>query len=314
MSGNGSGKVLLVDDEPLFIDMYLAQLGAQGYVVDAVTDAASARARLAQGGYSVVVLDQKLEGSLKPDSGLELLTEISVLAPAVKVIVATAYASKEAIDRAFAAGAYDYLEKNPKTFETQLRIKVRNAAELYRERTLSLVSSDPAALKRRLHELWEQTRTEVDRQRKGRLLEDLVSLLFRSVPGFQVMTTRYANHLQEIDVVVANESADPVWSKEGSLIVVECKNQKERSDAPDLLVFEGKLRRFRERCTVGFFVAPAGFTRGFAGQRSATSTERLMVVPIDGEALQSLISAEDRNATLKQMFRTAAVTLSPAAT
>jgi len=195
--------------------------------------------------------------------------------------VATAYASKEAIDRAFAAGAYDYLEKNPKTFETQLRIKVRNAAELYRERTLSQVSSDPEALQRRLAELWEQARTEADRQQKGRLLEDLVSLLFRSIPGFHVIKTRHANRLQEIDVVVANESDDQVWSKEGSIVVVECKNQKERSDAPDLLVFEGKMRRFRKRCTVGFFVAPAGFTKGFAGQRSATSTERLLVVPID---------------------------------
>lgn len=310
---NGSGKILIVDDERPFIDTYLALLGEQGYVVDAATDAATARTKLEAGGYSVVVLDQKLEGSVGPDSGLDLLTEISVLAPAVKVIVATAYASREAIDRAFAAGAYDYLEKNPKTFETQLRIKVRNAAELYRERVLAQVSSDPEALHRRLAELWDQARTEVDRQRKGRLLEDLVSLLFRSIPGFQVIRTRHANRLQEIDVVVANESDDQVWSKEGAIVVVECKNQKERSDAPDLLVFEGKMRRFRKRCTLGFFVAPAGFTRGFAGQLSATCTERLLVVPIDGEGLQALIAAEDRNAALKQLFRTAAVALSPAA-
>lgn len=307
---SGSGKVLIIDDERSFIEMYQTLLGEQGYPVEAAMDAATARARLADGGYSVVVLDQKLEGSMGRDSGLDLLAEISVLAPGAKVLLATAYASKEAIERAFALGAYDYLEKNPKTFETQLRIKVRNAVEVFRERSLANIGRDPEGLKRELVELWNQASVEGDRQRKGRLLEDLVELLFRNIPGFQVMRPRYADRVQEIDVVVANESADPVWSKEGSIIVVECKNHKERSDAPDLLVFEGKMRRYRQRCTVGFFVAPAGFTKGFAGQRSATSTERPLVVPIDGEGLQSLIMAADRNAALKALFRNAALSLS----
>ena len=306
------GKVLIVDDERSFIDTYRDLLGEQGYLVDAATDAAAARAKLTEGHYSVVVLDQKLEGSIGPDSGLDLLTEFSVLAPGAKVIVATAYASREAIDRAFAAGAYDYLEKNPKTFETQLRIKVRNAFEMYRERELSQLSRNPADLQRRLTDLWDLTRGEENPQRKGRLLEDLVALLFRSIPGFHVVKERQSNRLQEIDVVVANESNDPLWSKEGSIILVECKNQKDRSGSPELLVFEGKMKRYRARCTVGFFVALAGFTRGFAGQGSATSTERLLVVPIDGEALHALVTSEDRNATLKHMFRVAAGALSPA--
>lgn len=309
---SGSGKILIVDDERPFIETYRSLLGAQGYLVDAAADGAAARAKLAEGGYSVVVLDQKLEGSVGPDSGLDLLTELSILAPGAKVIMATAYASKEAIDRAFAAGAYDYLEKNPKTFETQLRIKVRNAVELYRERTLSQISRDPEDLRRRLGELWEQTRSEAQPQRKGRLLEDLVALLFRNIPGFQVMKTRDSNRVQEIDVVIANESTDPVWIKEGPLFVVECKNQKERSDTPELLIFEGKMRRFRQRCTVGFFVAPSGFTTGFASQRSATSTERLLIVPIDREGLETLIAADDRNAALKHLFRAAAGSLGPA--
>lgn len=305
-----TGKILVVDDDAQFVASYLALLGEQGYPVVAATDAQAARARLTEGGYSVVVLDQKLEGSEGPDSGLDLLREIPVLAPETKIIVATAYASKEAIRRAFDAGAYDYLEKNPKTFDTQLRIKIRNAVELYRERALTRISSDPEELRRRLSELWQRAKAEGDRQLKGRLLEELVALVFRSVPGFEEVRVRQANRVQEIDVVVANQSTDPLWSKEGAIVLVECKNQKERVEAPELLAFEGKMRRFRGRCTLGFFVAPSGFTRGFMGQRTASSAERLLVVPIDEVALDTLVSADDRNAALKKLFVEATGSLS----
>lgn len=307
---NSTGKILIVDDERLFIDTYRALLGEQGYEVEVATDAEAARTQLAGGAFSVVVLDQKLEGSIGPDSGLDLLREISVLAPAARIIVATAYASKEAIKRAFDAGAYDYLEKNPKTFDTLLGIKIRNAIELYRERSLARIGSDPEELRRRLGELWQRVKSEADRQIKGRLLEELVALVFRSVPGFEEVRVRQSNRVQEIDVVVANQSTDPLWSKEGALVLVECKNQKERVEAPELLAFEGKMRRFRNRCTLGFFVAPSGFTKGFMGQRTASSAERLLVVPIDEAALDMLVSADDRNAVLKKLFVEATGSLS----
>ena len=47
----------------------------------------------------------------------------------------TAYAGDRAIERAFAAGAYDYLEKN-RHFEALLKAKVRAALAAPRERRL----------------------------------------------------------------------------------------------------------------------------------------------------------------------------------
>jgi ActR/RegA family two-component response regulator len=303
-----TGKILLIDDDPEFIQAY-RNLLTPDYEVDVATSAHEARAKLLDGGHSVVLLDQKLQGSSGPDSGLDLLAEMTHLAPSANVIVATAYASPAAIRRAFEAGAYEYLEKNPKTFDTLLPIKLRNAVEIYRERMLARLTSDPAASARHLTELWRESEQEVDRNRKGRLLEDMISLLFRSIPGFESQVRRMRDGVKEIDITIVNHSTDPVWSREGTFVLVECKNQREPVPAPQLLILEGKMRRFRGRCQLGFLVAPSGFTGPLRTQQTASSTERLLIVPIGREDLERLISTEDRNAVMKELFVRATATL-----
>jgi len=306
---NSTGKILIVDDEAAFIGVYRDLLAQQGYVVDSVSTADEARARVRSGDYSVILLDQKLQGSGGSDTGLDLLTDLLVIAPDAKIIIATAFASEEAIRRAFAAGAYEYLEKNPRTFATLLPIKVRNAAELRRERAFGRLARDASGSERRLAELWSQAQTEQDANRKGRLLEDLVGLLFRGVPGFEEQQSRVSNGVQEIDLTIVNQSNDPVWSREGSVILVECKNLREPVPERELLVFEGKMRRYRGRCRLGFLVAPSGFTGPLRVQQTATSTEPLLIVTIDRADLEALISAKDRNEALRRLFLRATAAL-----
>ncbi|KYF57024.1 hypothetical protein BE08_06655 [Sorangium cellulosum] len=121
-------------------------LSAEGYTVETATTHAEALRRLDEPGWSVILVDQKLQGPGGPDTGLDLITESRRRAPGAKVLLATAYASKETVERAFREGAYDYLEKTP-VFEALLRVKVRNAMEAVRER--SPCSWRPAASRAR---------------------------------------------------------------------------------------------------------------------------------------------------------------------
>lgn len=301
-----SGKILIVDDDPTFIETYRDLLSQAGYEVEAASSSTEARQRAGSGQFAVVILDQKLEGSHGPDSGLDLLTEMQLLAPRAKIIVATAYVSKIALERAFRAGAYDYLEKDPRVFDVLLSIKVRNALEVHREREFVRLEADPAQSSLRLAELRQELRSETQHQRKGRLLEDLVALLFRGIAGFEPLPPRRSNGVQEIDIVIRNESSDPFWHREGSIILVECKNWTAPVPQKELLIFEGKMKRYRGRCRLGFFVAPSGFTSAFRVQQTNTATEPQLIVPIDGVALDTLITAQDRNKVLKDLVQGAA--------
>lgn len=71
--------------------------------------------------------------------------------------------------------------------------------------------------------LFAQMGSETNAQRKGRLLEDLMELLLKSIPGFIVKSRRRGLD-EELDLVVRNESTDPLWGKDSQYFLVECKN------------------------------------------------------------------------------------------
>src|SRR5690349_1465364 len=68
---NPTGGILLVNDEPAFLETYRTILATEGYSVDAVTDGPSALAKLEQPRWDLVLLDRKLQGRYGPDTGLD---------------------------------------------------------------------------------------------------------------------------------------------------------------------------------------------------------------------------------------------------
>lgn len=294
-------KILAIDDEQSVLDVYRDVLAEEGLALRTATGVQQAADALDEGDWAIVLLDQKLHGAHGGDDGLELLTEIERRSPGAKTIVVTGYASPKAIERAFNAGVYDYVEKT-ENFETLLRAKVRNASEMARQQWLA--RSSQTETDAQLERLWADVRVETDRNRKGRLLEDLLELLFRLVPGF-VVTARRRGADEEFDLIVRNESTDPLWSKESALILIECKNWSSRVGPDELDRFVSKLERRYGRAKLGFFVAANGFTRGFASTLATGRQRDVLVVPLDATALQRLVDGPDREALLEQLYQQA---------
>jgi len=104
----GSRKVLLVDDEPAYLEVMSKRLSLQGFAVDTAQDGAAAlRALDAQADIDVVVLDIRMPGM----DGITTLGEIRRLHPAVRVILLTGHASVDSAVEGMALGAFDYLFK-----------------------------------------------------------------------------------------------------------------------------------------------------------------------------------------------------------
>jgi ActR/RegA family two-component response regulator len=299
------GRILIVDDDRDFVGIYKEMLESQGVEVAIAYTADEAIRYLETHGamLDVVLLDQKLKGAGGPDTGLDLISNIQSLAPFVKTIVVTGYATPEAIELAFKLGVYDYLVKNG-AFEALLRAKVRNAIEVASE--LRAASRSREDLIDELRRVWERARTETDGNRKGKLLEDLVKDLFRATPGFERVTTRLRNEVEEIDVVVENRSDDPLWKIDGApYLLAECKNWSSHCGAGELRNFYGKLTSKYKRARTGFFIAPGGFTSAFHEERARRQESEVLVIPVDAEALACWIAADDKLAVLRELHKNA---------
>ncbi len=299
-----TGKVLIIDDSPTFLKDYENRLGDEGYVVEAAQDRTSAIQKLDSGVWDVVLLDQKLEGPGGSDSGLDLISEIARRAPGAKTILVTAYATTAAIRRAFREGVYDYLQKD-EFFSTFLAAKLRNAMEVVRAQRFSGLTHVEAEAE--IADTWKAVQTETDSNRKGTLLENLMVLLVQTIPGFRNAATRRKNEMEEIDVVVRNESTDPLWSTEGAYILFECKNWSKPVGASELRNFLGKIERRYDRCKLGFFVAPGGFTEPLKSVLLTEMKGNKLVVILDTQDLAGFITSKDRNETLKQFHQRAVI-------
>jgi CheY-like chemotaxis protein len=296
------GRILIVDDDPAFIETYKDLLAAEGYTVETVTTYAAALRRLDEPGWSVVLLDQKLRGPGGPDTGLDLIVEARSRAPGAKVLLVTAYASNEAVERAFREGAYEYLEKSP-IFEAMLHVKVRNAMEAVSERWLATLDLDGTELA--IRETWAAAQAASDGNKRGVLLERLVALLLKSIPGFDRLDTRLRNSVEELDVLVQNGSTDPFWQKESPYILVECKNWSTHIGAKELRDLWVKMEGRYNRCRLALLIAPGGFSESVREHQLRKSENDMLVVLIGAGDLDDLIRCKDRSEALKEMHRRA---------
>ncbi|WP_428262126.1 response regulator [Haliangium sp.] len=292
-----TGRILIVDDDELFLDTYRDLLTGEGYEVEEARSQQEAHQRLDDGDWDVVLLDQKLLGPSGPDVGLELIDQVSARAPGAKCIIVTAYASKQSIERAFEAGVYEFLEKSG-AFRHLLLAKIRNALEPIRSDAFG--SLDDRTREAQIAERWRSLDAESDPNRKGLLLEELAELLFRSV-GFRVVDRRRKSRDEEIDLVIRNDLAEPFWMKMSSYLLVECKNWSSSVDRKELDAFRSKLERRYGLAKLGFFIAPGGFTEGFRTALDAERKGEVLIVCIGPDDLRALVEAQERNSLLKKL-------------
>lgn len=100
--------VLLVDDEPEFLETVAERLSIRGYQVFCTSTGEDALAQLdKEADIDVTVLDLKMPGMI----GLEILKEIKKRHPLVQVIMLTGYSTLSSATEAMKLGAFDYLAK-----------------------------------------------------------------------------------------------------------------------------------------------------------------------------------------------------------
>jgi DNA-binding NtrC family response regulator len=116
-------KVMVIDDEPIVGKRLAPALAKLGCQIETFVDTSAALARLAEGGFDVVVTDIRMDQV----DGITVLESVRARWPRTKVIMITGYATLEVAHEALAKGAFDFIAKPFKPAD--LRQVVARAAE-----------------------------------------------------------------------------------------------------------------------------------------------------------------------------------------
>lgn len=128
-----SNRILVVDDEPLTLELIVENLREQGHVVDMAASGPEAVSKAKQKSYDVVMTDLAMPGM----HGMELLSYFRQQYPDSEVIVLTGYGTIETAVEAVKKGAFDYLTKPVTADEINLVLdRIQELATLKAENVL----------------------------------------------------------------------------------------------------------------------------------------------------------------------------------
>jgi hypothetical protein len=127
---------------------------------------------------------------------------------------------------------------------------------------------------------------------KGRSLEELISRLLATIPGFSI-TGRIKTATEEIDISVLNNSDDPRWKKEAAIILGECKNWSSKCGKNEFVIFKEKLENRNRRCSLGFLISWNGFAETVTKEMLRGSKDEYLIVPITGKEIRAAV--RDKN-------------------
>lgn len=108
-------RILLADDEVIFLKATSEILRENGYICDCATNAEDVVEMLRSNDYDLLISDIKMPGN----AGMELISKIDKIAEGMPVILVTAYPSIDNAIRALKFRVYDYLLK-PVNFDELL--------------------------------------------------------------------------------------------------------------------------------------------------------------------------------------------------
>ena len=103
----GTGRILVVDDEPVVCRSCARALSPEGYSVETVDNGREGIEKAVSGDFDVVVVDLKMAQV----DGMQVLQSIKAAQPEVEVVVITGHSTVSTAVKAMKLGAIDYLPK-----------------------------------------------------------------------------------------------------------------------------------------------------------------------------------------------------------
>lgn len=287
-------RLLIVDDEESIRDMMEYIFSSRTDIsLTIVESSKEAIKKVETADFDLVLLDMRMRTETE---GLDVLSTIKNLKPRTSVMMITAYGDIPKSVEAMNRGAKDFIEKGL-DFEQRIKLRVNDficTTQLIADRELLIGAK------------YQEAKRTKNVHKKGKALEELIAALIASIEGFTETGRNVNTTDEEIDIVFRNESRDAFWQKESGMILFECKNwHSQRVGKNEFGSFIRKIESRSGRCKLGFLICMEDFAETIQSQMLRSSRDDILVVPINGSDLQSLIESIDRNELLKKLVEKA---------
>jgi len=293
------GNVLIVEDEKVIQEDIKSRIIKKFPEVQVFpTDSAGSAKEIMENTLINVVITDMLMETI--DAGYELLKFVKDKKPLTQVIVFTIDRTIQNVINCMSIGCFGYILKEDPDVFNKLIETTGEALEL---------SNYPVERESLIERLilcyWNEMQKTKKVDKRGTSLENLCSLIFRTIPGWEQIETRFKTDTEEIDIVILNESEDQFWQKFGTLILIECKNwsKAKKPGRKEYDEFYSKItRRGEEDCRFGFFVSINGVSKPFKEALKMNAKERIKIIILDRKDLWQLICSNNRSKYLKNLF------------
>ncbi|OPL11904.1 MAG: hypothetical protein AVO38_15330 [delta proteobacterium ML8_D] len=132
-------RLLLVDDEEMFLEFLSKRLINYQYDVKICLSGENALEMMINNDFDVVILDVLMPGM----DGIETLWEIKKIKPLTEVIMLTGHAYRESGIEGMKLGAYDYLSKPCDTEDLIAKINQAYGRKAEHEKRISIANRHP---------------------------------------------------------------------------------------------------------------------------------------------------------------------------
>ena len=173
--------------------------------------------------YTLAIVDIRMD---KYDiDGIDIVNRIFKVNPFSKVIIVSAFKDEyfgKLKDLLLTGKVIDVLEKE------QFKLWVPKLEKIIID-YYSKIDKDPSEINNALRQFYADAKNETDTYKKGERFEHFMSLLFQSF-GYKEIRKRVKDKsLNEVDLIIRNETHDSFLNKFGKYILVECKNKQDSS-------------------------------------------------------------------------------------
>jgi CheY-like chemotaxis protein len=247
--------------------------------------------------YSLAIVDIRMD---KYDiDGLALIKNIISINPFAKIIVVSAYTEEyfQKLSEILLSGRVVGILHKVKFAEFSAQL-ARTIAEYF-----SQLEQDPSEVNNALLQYYAEAKNELDAFKKGLRFERFISLLFGSF-GYKEINKRVKDQsLNEVDLIVRNETDDTFLTKFGKYILIECKNYPDRKvNKNDFILFNNKVKNTNGLAELGVFATSGHITWNTYVEAIRESNEAPKIIFMSNPEIEAIIRASDKREAFKRLI------------
>ncbi|RXG26888.1 restriction endonuclease [Leeuwenhoekiella marinoflava] len=247
--------------------------------------------------FSLAIVDLRMDDF--SFNGIELINKIIDTNPFAKILIVSAFKGEYLLqlkDLFLTGRIVNVLDKED--YDIWIP-KLVNEIETYHNDMFN----SPDEINNALLEYYSNAKNETDSYSKGEKFEHFVSLLFQSI-GFNSINKRIIDKsLNEVDLIIRNEIADPFLNKFGKYILVECKNKpKDKVDKNTFIVFSDKLKHTNGLAELGIIATTGYLTRNTYIEAVRGSGDLRKIIFISNHEFEKLILSKNKLEMFKSII------------